>query len=223
MNNEPRDPGMEPADAALLQLYARTRTDEPPTAVDAAILARARAAVAPRRAPRRWWIPASVAATALLALSLVVQISRETRPPTGPSLDEARQAPVEEAATITSPPPSPATASDEPAQAPGPAGSARSAPDDKIVGEAVPTAPAVREAREFSQSVAPKLPAMRAAPAAASVEDDAADSAVASPEEWLARIEALEAEGHEAEAARERAALEAAYPGWIARQSPTPR
>jgi len=44
-----------------------------------------------------------------------------------------------------------------------------------------------------------------------------------SPEAWLARIEALERAGREDEAARERAALEAAYPGWLEQQESTPQ
>jgi hypothetical protein len=39
------------------------------------------------------------------------------------------------------------------------------------------------------------------------------------PEDWLARIEALEAEGRHAEAEAERQRLEAAHPGWLAQHA----
>jgi len=51
----------------------------------------------------------------------------------------------------------------------------------------------------------------------------AREPAYPSPEAWLARIEALEQAGREDEAARERAALEAAYPGWLDRRQSTPQ
>jgi hypothetical protein len=39
------------------------------------------------------------------------------------------------------------------------------------------------------------------------------------PEDWLARIEAIEAEGRHAEAEAERQRLEAAHPGWLAQHA----
>lgn len=229
MNSEPREPGRATPDDALLRLYERTRSGEPPPSVDAAILARARAAVAPARTPRRWWIPASIAATALIALSVVVEVDRQTGPVTAPRFDEARQLEKRdtEAAEAAPTPPAAPTA-DATLPAPVPAESAPSKPPVPApAGEAALPTPSPQPTpgalRERSQPATPDLQSMRAAPAAVSAGQAEADAAIPTPEQWLARIEALEAQGRDTEAARERAALEAAYPGWLERHSSTPQ
>ena len=70
-----------PRDPALSRLYGQSSRPEPPPALDAAILAAARAATAPQHPPPRpWWrrlqAPLALAATALLAIALTLSIDR---------------------------------------------------------------------------------------------------------------------------------------------------
>jgi len=70
-----------PRDPALSRLYGQASRPEPPPALDAAILAAARAATAPQHPPPRpWWrrlqAPLALAATALLAIALTLSIDR---------------------------------------------------------------------------------------------------------------------------------------------------
>jgi len=199
---------------AVLRAYSRLAREEPPRAVDAAVLAAGREAVRPaRQGVRRWWIPASVAATAVLALSVVLEISREDareetrdldRPAQTEGLSRGRAeqalspAPAADVPVPAAPPPPPAAAGQSvESQAAGPLREAAPRATRQVPGD-TPEA----------LSSGPAADAMRTAP---------------SPEAWLARIEALERAGREDEAARERAALEATYPGWLEQQESTPQ
>jgi hypothetical protein len=199
---------------AVLRVYSRLAREEPPRAVDTAVLAAGREAVRPARpGVRRWWIPASVAATAVLALSVVLEVGRqdardETRDldrpvpteglPRGTAEQAPSLAPAADSALPAAPPPPPAAA--------GRSMESQSAGPSR---EAAPRAAAQRPG-EYPEAMSsgPAADAVRAEP---------------TPEAWLARIEALEQAGLEDEAARERAALEAAYPGWLERQESTPQ
>ena len=68
-------------DERLSRLYREGAAGEPPPALDAAILAAARAAVvpAPRRSPgwRAWMLPMSLAATLVLTVSLTLVVQQE--------------------------------------------------------------------------------------------------------------------------------------------------
>lgn len=67
-------------DPALSRLLHAAAPDEPPSRLDAAILAAARQEVAPKRAVRRWWqrfqAPLALAATVTLAIALSFTMDR---------------------------------------------------------------------------------------------------------------------------------------------------
>jgi hypothetical protein len=67
----------------LSGMYRTGSREEPPAALDAAILAEARRALAPR--PRRWAIPLSAAAAILLAVGLGIVMTREGVNPIAPA------------------------------------------------------------------------------------------------------------------------------------------
>jgi len=226
----------------LGRIHAGAASGSPPASMDAAILGRSRDAVRASSRSRRWWIPASVAATALIAVSLVTRIQHEAA--TG----------LPENSIVTTRKPSAETAS----AAPGPSlvqdSSPQPAPDAPSAVEDAPPLPADRESEKRGMPPRQAMPRMKSTPEAqptsahpdtgaapagtAMVEasglagvapsaDVTAPAAVAArtaeraaapvtPEAWLERIEALEAAGRLEEAARERALLEEAYPGWLA-------
>ncbi len=232
-----------------LDALGRLRPDatefEMPATLDAAILERARRAVRPPAPARRWWIPASVAATALLAVSLVLQVQREATPPPPAAEGSAARTNAADAA-MSAPAPevaaepvqeSPAGVAEFSAElAPATAPAANAAPPAALQEPAPPAARAGSPQAESAKSRAAEVSARAAPPAAlpavdaaASREEALADQAVGpsnaiaaapeaplSPEEWLTRIEALESAGRHDEAAAERQRLEAAYPGWLA-------
>jgi hypothetical protein len=230
----------------LGRIHARAARPPPPPQLDEAILARSREAVRARQQPRRWWIPASVAATALIAFSLVTRIQQEVQ----------HEPPATEAATAAAPPAIVADSDEQASQAADasrpsvaaavPAdGSAETAPL-----AATPLAAPAAEARPAQEALAvqadapaakrtvpPRQAMPRRAPAASAadepptgapsaeqesslaapnVEDSGQIAPAITPEAWLQKIEALEAQGRTEEAARQRALLEQAYPGWLA-------
>jgi hypothetical protein len=165
---------------ALREHYRRIGAAGPPAAIDAAVLGQARAAL--RRRPRvaGWWVPATLAATVVIAFSLLLRVQQE---------------PV----------------------APVPAEQAAVAPQR----EAMPQAPAAaRSAAVTAEHTPPVASEATSAAASAPREKALADEAsLPTAEEWLARIEELEAAGRREEARAERERLEAAYPGWLAGRS----
>ncbi len=65
-------------DSALARAYRETGREEPPAHLDAAILAQARAATAPRRGSKpRWLMPLSLAATVVLSIGVVLLMSKQ--------------------------------------------------------------------------------------------------------------------------------------------------
>ena len=65
-------------DSPLSRAYRETGREEPPAHLDAAILAQANAAAAPRRASKpRWFVPLSLVATVVLSVGVVLLMSRE--------------------------------------------------------------------------------------------------------------------------------------------------
>ena len=112
---------MNERDADLHKLYREHSREEPPSALDAAILAAAHRAVAsgPRKGgaeatrPQRWWMPlAAAAAIGVVAIGIVQQAPKETAidttsvataPATAPSSAPVQQPPV--AAAESQPPP----------------------------------------------------------------------------------------------------------------------
>jgi len=183
----------------LAQAYRKQAAGAPPPAVDAAILARARDAVEARRRAPVWGVPAALAATLVIALSLTWRVQQEAASPQEPS-DAAPPPPPPAAmsspAAVTAAEPGPGR-SRERITAPPPVATTA----DPVAADELPAvaAPAPSQARSVGKSPAAGV----AAPAM-------------EPEAWLARIEALEAEGLSAQADAERQRLEETYPGWLA-------
>lgn len=182
----------------------------PSELTDRRILTEARRARTPRMT--RWYLPASLAASLLLAVVLVRWQLEETTatPPVTESDVLPTQAPVNvDAITPAVTPPPAAIPQRRDAAAPPPA-----------VPAPAPGLPVVDSGRAL-ESAAPAMPAAqeseRSREASAAMKS-AIDAR--SPEEWYADIEAMRAGGRTAEADAELARLEAAWPGWLARHHP---
>jgi hypothetical protein len=195
----------------LRRSYARAGGGSPPHDIDAAILAHGRAALQPETRRRRWWIPASVAATALIAFSLVTRLQQETAPyPVELDVGTAQQpqlrsADVDEVAAPTEQAETLVASHDEPAPPPEPS----EAPPKKMLPARGSMPRMTPEPAQESMAVAPSAAVPATKQAASTPELEA-------PDDWLARIQALEAAGYLEEAGRQRQLLEAAYPGWLA-------
>jgi hypothetical protein len=226
------------------QRLLRERYDAPPEVTDARIRAAARRALAPR--PARWWLPASLAASVLLAVMLVQwQLGDDRAPAYVTESDVAGPMGVAPQAVDAA---KDADASDEAAaQSAGSAREVREAP--AVRSEVAPpsTPPPLlelpaydappelaREREAPTTAINTSGPAREAASAApARVEESRnlgklgslQDSAAVprDPEQWYAEIEALRADGHIEEADAELARLEAAWPGWIEKNHPQNR
>lgn len=128
-------------DPALSRLYRDAQGGEPPAALDAAILAAARAAVQPQPRRRSWWqrlqVPVTLAATVVLGVMLSLTMERH------PS--ESRPVPAAPAPTL---PATPAAAPASPAEPV--AGAPRPAPREQ--------APEAKRRSEIAAPAAPPLP-----------------------------------------------------------------
>ena len=96
---------MSDMDDKLRSTYSRLPREEPPAALDAAILDASRRAVAPRRSMQRWAVPMSVAAVLVLAFGIAIH--RDEYPT---SVEESRMAapqspPIAEAPPVAQAPP----------------------------------------------------------------------------------------------------------------------
>ena len=224
MSNDPGDRLLTEHLDALRRDVAALGDESPPPILDAAVLARARAAVRPARTVRRWWVPASVAATVVIAFSLVMRVQQESGvEPAGAPVPAREAGMPAEADAPAAADEAAATAADEQVASPAaeqPAvttmeGARReaaplpAAPGEATAAMAAPEVAPAADAALGEAAPQPALKATRAAPMAAA-------QSLPSPEAWLARIEALEAEGKLEQAAAERERLEAAYPGWLA-------
>lgn len=155
VNDNPND-GLE-RDPRLAQLLAATSRDEPPAALDAAILAAARrevnarplaaggdgeAGVPPVRAlhvKRNWYVPVSIAAVLVLSVSLVTLVHQEKG-------DELAQPPV-----ATSPLPK--------ASASAPAAEPPAAKPDSALSDAASARPKLAEEKRAEAAAVAKAPA----------------------------------------------------------------
>jgi len=192
---------------------------EPPRATDERIRAEARRALAPRTG--RWWLPASLAASLLLAVLVVQWQYEEIRSPAAVTESEVapaiatQPAPAADAASVRAPaeqssvaapmadmPPAPAASRVIPPVAPGPRAAEQRTESAEL------SVPAAKEER------APAAGLAQSAPVAA--REALADQAV-TPEQWYARIEELRAAGRDEEADDELRRLEQAHPGWLER------
>lgn len=175
---------------------------EPPRATDLRIRAEARRALAPPAG--RWWLPASLAASLLLAV-LIVQWQYDAMRAPAP-VTESDVAPAEAsmppaAADATAPAPAPVA---EPRRLPAATPAAAPVADGLAPAAA---APAPKSESPSAVGVAARQELMRAVAA----------EEMRAPEDWYAQIEELRASGRIEEAQAELDKLEAAYPGWVER------
>jgi hypothetical protein len=208
------------------QRLLRDRYEAPPEVTDARIRAAARRALAPR--PARWWLPASLAASVLLAVMLVQwQLGDDSAPAYVTESDVA----------------GPMSVAPQAADA-----AADAVVSDEAAAESAGSARQMREAPAARPEVAPPstppplldLPAYRGPPEPAREREAPAraeesrnlgklqgftqSAAVPrDPQEWYAEIEALRAAGRIEEADAELARLEAAWPGWLEKNHPQNR
>jgi hypothetical protein len=215
---EPRND--EPFDRTPWRKLLGTDSGAPTRDMDQRILAEARRALTPRVA--RWWLPASLAASLLLAILIVQWQLAEIG--THEHLTESDV--VTAPATVAAGQEAPAAVMELPAQRQDgmPAPPANVAPPlvDRpgLESSAAPITEA--PAREQSSDTGPPAAAAAAAPARKETSRALGNFSVTtepvtklrSPEEWYAEIEALRAAGHIEEANAELARFRSAYPDW---------
>lgn len=207
----------EPFDRAPWRKLLEAASAAPPIDIDRRILTQARRAIVPASA--RWWLPASLAASLLLAVLIVEwQLADGVAPA---HLDESDVLPTPAAgisgeSTAEAVQEAPAARRDA---TPAPVVILPAPPPSMPLPEA-PMAPVTDEAS--AAAAAPQERAQAESPSAIGrLQMTKPGDGPRSPEEWYARIEALRAEGHMQEAEEELARLEAAYPGWLERKRQT--
>ena len=181
----------EPGDK-LAKHYRDLAREEPPAALDAAILAASRRAVAPQFMSRRWAMPASIAAVLVLAFGVTLEMQREepgvaTSTPQYKSAAPAPPAAKEPALTLdraisSAPPPAPSAPAPNKALASRKraASEAQPAPLGKLESDAPPEAKrSDAPAEAFEKRAEPKAFADAVAPATASRAPAAAPAAPA--------------------------------------------
>ena len=212
----------EPFDREAWRRLLGADAGAPAKEIDRRVLAGARRALAPRIA--RWWLPASLAASLLLAVLIVQwQLADVGRPaavteddvPTAASVEPARDGATPAEMEM------PAPRQDAPASAitsvpPHAAEPAAPAADDQSLLRNV----TVTGTRSATNAVTATTPAQAEGKA-----DDAgalgrltakeAYAELRTPEQWYADIEALRAAGRIKEADAELARLKSKYPGWL--------
>lgn len=226
-------------DEQLSRLYREAEAAAPPEALDRAILAASRAALAPARRRARWqaWtLPMGVAATLVLTVTLTLLVQREQEPPLGEAplprapaaapqerAEPGAELPAKAAAPpaakreavrreAEAPPPAPTPAASRPAsQPPAVEQKALPAPVPEAVGAAEPARPAAAMRRQS----APAADAVEMRAKSAPLRKEAAGAAAArTPEPWLEEIRQLKAQGREREAAEALAEFRQAYPDY---------
>lgn len=229
------------------QRLLRERYDAPPEVTDARIRAAARRALTPR--PSRWWLPASLAASVLLAVMLVQWQYGDDRAPAYVTESDVA-APMSAAPAAADAAAADAASDEAAAESAGGARELRQVPAAKPDVAAPSVPPPLLDLPAYS---APPEPAgERAAPTTAITASEPAESAAPAtpatpagvaesrtfgklgalkesaeaprdPEEWYEEIEALRAAGRIDDAEAELARLEAAWPGWLEKNHPQSR
>lgn len=172
-------------DSPLSRAYRETGREEPPAHLDAAILAQAKAAAAPRRRGKpRWFMPLSLAATVVLSVGVVLLLSREGVTPV----------PME----------TPSPMPDAPALKP----TAPTAP--AVVEKAPVVTPKATVVPKEAPAVTPKE-APRFEPRVFTPKEM---PAIKTPEQWLAEIETLRKAGRHAEADAQMVEFRKRYPDY---------
>ena len=221
-----RDPG-------LSRLYAQAGENEPPPALDAAILAAARATSPAPRPPRPWWrrlqAPLALAASVIIAVALTLSMDRnppaEFAPPASAPLQERhtteRKAPAN---ADTGPAPAPLAPARQ--EAPRAAEAKREAPASAReslaptppAGAVAPTESGVAKAPAADMASENLAGGARQKSAAASAlqasREAAAPPPPKAPEAWLEEIRSLRRLGKLAEAESRLREFRAAYPDY---------
>lgn len=228
-------------DERLSRLYREAEAAAPPEALDRAILAASRAALAPARRRARWqaWtLPMGVAATLVLTVTLTLMVQREQEPPLGEAplprapaaAPQERAEPGAELPAKTAAPPAakreavrreaeappaapvPTPAASRPASQP-PAVEQKALPAP--VPEAVGAADSARPAAAMRRQSAPAADAVEMRAKSAPLRKEAAGAAAArTPEQWLEEIRQLKAQGRDQQAAEALAEFRQAYPDY---------
>jgi resuscitation-promoting factor RpfA len=218
-------------DPKLSRLYREAATEDPPAALDAAILGAARRQVAkPQQRERwsRWMVPAGAIATLVLGVSIALLVEREQtiddktmiepRPENPAPARGAESAEPKVAGSTTATVKKDAPAGPVPAQAPvlQSAEQASSAADAaegraKITAPRMETEPTVARGAEMGRLGAGGPAASAVAAKPAPMRQQATQR---SPEAWLDEISRLKREGREKEAAEQLLAFRKAYPSY---------
>jgi hypothetical protein len=226
-------------DERLSRLYREAADAAPPEALDRAILAASRAALAParRRAGwQAWTLPMGVAATLVLTVTLTLLVQREQEPPPGeaPLPRAPAAAPQERAgpgadlpAKAAAPPGAKREAvrreAEAPLAAPAPAASRPASQPAAVEQKALPApapeavgaADSARPAAAMRRQSAPAADAVEMRAKSAPLRKEAAGAAAArTPEPWLEEIRQLKVQGREKEAAEALAEFRQAYPDY---------
>jgi hypothetical protein len=214
---------------------------EPPKALDAIVLQKAREAIRAtqrlNRAPR-WATPVALAATILLCLSIVLNVSLNTNRP-APNLRQMTAATADTTSPAPANPASPASEGERREKAAAGTSSHEAIlPEAKIVESRAPRPPVEAEAaapspsppQRANASAADKAEVLasrtHAAAQAPSEAPPAANAAAAAPphpqdpKAWLQHIAALRAEGKTAQADAEMQRFRATFPDYPAKPSP---
>lgn len=212
-----------------------TDSGAPTQAMDRRILAEARRALVPRVG--RWWLPASLAASVLLAVLIVQWQLADSGAPGHVTESDVLVTPVPGAADKAAP----AAALDLPAQRQEesakpaanvpvpmkdlPPPESRGAPTAEATAETPAPPAAARSSADATATLAPAPAKMEAESAAAFGKLRAKESYEESrtPEEWYADIETLRTTGRIREADAELASFKSKYPGWLeSHEQPNP-
>lgn len=218
-------------DERLSRLYRETDDAAPPEALDRAILAAARAEVAPARKRagwRAWMVPMGVAATVMLTATLTLMVQREQEPPL-PEAPPAQSAPAAapqektDAAGLAAKPAAPPSRTKQevaPRETEHPAVAAPAPAPEAVVPVLPPIAsepkvPPAAPAPAMRQQAVPAADAVEMRAKSAPLRKEAVGAALArTPEQWLEDIRQLKKQGKEQEAAGAMAEFGKAYPDY---------
>jgi len=236
------NPDREPFDPTLDALLHAHADEAPSPEIDAAILAAAHRAVqsGPRESNKRaaatsawrWWMPLAAAATIGAITIGVLQLMPKELEPTSATIMSDTPPSASAVSEPNTPPPPAAAMSTDKVEAPraktdAPQAKARAdrpAPAPPMRNEAERAAasepfPAQRERDAATRESAGSAPSRMEAPAPALAKQSAAATVAQSarPEQWIARIRQLLADGKTDDAARELSDFRAAFPDADAR------
>jgi hypothetical protein len=211
-------------DPQVSQRYRELGAEEPPRALDEAILAASRRAVESRPAPlvapggrRRWYFPVAAAAVIMLAVAVTVQVERqkpdEAMVATAPQPRAQEQVLKEQPAAATPNEPARSAPPAAPAPAPAPAPPPAAAPQ---AADAARDLAKSNEAATAGQGARSDVAEERRAEAAPRSRREAPVAAMAqiTPERWLEQIAQLRAQGKHEEADKALAEFRKHYPDY---------